>query len=92
MDKNKNIKASCTWGDGPDVLVVFDGMPFICHEDPKNYPPPRGQWKHGYVSEGSFDLTQDEARKLANELLAAADACESMEDSYNNYIEGAING
>ena len=88
MDKNKNIEVSCTCGNGPDVLVVFDGMPFICYEDPKNDPPPRGQWKHGYVNEGSFDLSQDEARKLANELLAAADVCKSIEDSYSNYERG----
>jgi hypothetical protein len=88
----KNVKANCTWGDGPDVLVSLDGMPFICHEDPKNDPPPKGQWVHGYVSRGSFDLTQAEARRLAYELLEAAETCKAMEDSYmiscNTYQDG----
>jgi len=83
----EEIKATCTWGDGPDVLITLDGLPFICHEDPKNDPPPRGQWVHGYVSKGSFDLTQSEARILAHELIMAADSCKHIEDSYKTMCE-----
>jgi hypothetical protein len=82
-----NIKASCTWGDGPDILIIFENHPVILHEDAKNDPPPRGQWKHGYVSKGSTDLTQAEARILAAQLICAADACKKIEDSYADWVE-----
>ncbi len=52
----------------------------------KNDPPPKGQWVHGYVSSGSFDLTQDEARKLANDLITAADVCKHIEYAYADYV------
>lgn len=87
MDRKLDIGASCTWGDGPDVLVTLDGKAFICYENPKNDPPPRGQWTHGYVSKGSFDLTQAEARELAAQLLRAADACKELEDALEEYNE-----
>jgi len=81
------IKASCTWGDGPDVLISLNGKPLVCHEDPKNDPPPRGQWVHGYVSEGSMDLTKDEARELAAQLLIAAGQCQGIEDDLKAHEE-----
>ena len=79
------IKVSCAWGDGPDVLVSFEDKPFICYEDPKNDPPPRGQWVHGYVSKGSFDLTAEEARNFALELLNASKQVDDIEKSYEKY-------
>lgn len=85
--KTRTITAACTWGYGPDVIVSLNGKPFICYEDPKNDPPPRGQWKHGYVSEGSFDLTQDEARRLAYDLLQASDSCREIGNTYEEYCE-----
>lgn len=83
------IKASCTWGDGPDVMLTFEDDRFILYEDPKNDPPPAGQWLHGYVSNGSTDLTQEQARQLAYELLKAADACREIEEAYKD-MEGEM--
>ena len=79
------IKATCTWGDGPDVLVVFENHPFILYENPKNDPPPRGQWAHGYVSIGSFDLTAEEAMILSNKLKAAAQVAMELDKSIREY-------
>jgi len=56
------MKAECTWGDGPDVLVVLDGTPIVIYEDPDNQR----------VSQGSFDLTANEAEALGADLIAAA--------------------
>lgn len=80
-DKKINIGASCTWGEGPDIMLVMDDKPFICYEDLK-----KGRWKHGYVTKGSTDLTQQEARDLAASLLTAADACKALEDSYEEHV------
>lgn len=79
------INATCTWGDGPDVLVSFEGHPFILYEDAKNDPPPRGQWVHGYVSIGSFDLTAEEAMKLSDQLKAAAQNAMELDRSIREY-------
>lgn len=87
MDKKLTIGASCTWGEGPDVLLVLDGKPLVCYEDPKNDPPPRGQWKHGYVSKGSIDLTRNEALELAEQLFRAAAACRELDDGLKEYFE-----
>ncbi len=83
------IKASCTWGDGPDVLVSFENHPFILHEGPKNDPPPRGQWFHGYVSVGSFDLTADQAIKLSYQLKAAARTARKLDQSIREHENGS---
>ena len=79
------VNASCTWGEGPDVLVMFENHPFILHENPKNDPPPRGQWKHGYVSIGSFDMTADQAIKLAYQLKAAAGKAKELDRAIKEY-------
>lgn len=79
------IEATCTWGDGPDVLVTFESHPFILYENPKNDPPPRGQWVHGYVSMGSFDLTAEEAMILSNKLKAAAQSAMELDKSIREY-------
>jgi len=78
------IKASCTWGDGPDVLITLEDKPFILYLISKNRPPPRGQWAHGYVSQGSMDLTADEAFALAHQLYASATAAQELDKSYKN--------
>jgi hypothetical protein len=91
MDKKVDIGVSCTWGDGPDILITLDGKPFICYEDPKNHPPPRGQWVHGYVSKGSMDFTQAEARVLAAQLISAADACRDIEAGYAEHEQAVHN-
>lgn len=81
------MKATCTWGDGPDVLVDLNGTGVILYEDPKHHKPPRGDFKHGYITEGSFDLTAEEAEILSNELKTAAAAARSLDKSYREYME-----
>lgn len=76
------INVSCTWGDGPDVMVSFENHPFILYEDPKNDAPPKGKWKHGYVTMGSFDMSADEAETLAYLLRDAARKARALEKGY----------
>lgn len=101
--RNSMIKASCTWGEGPDVLVSFDrdasaaigsrvNTQFILYEDPiKRIPgrPRTAGYKHGFVETGSFDLTADQAITLANELLAAAQFSKELEASLIAYEQAS---
>jgi len=74
------MKAKCTWGDGPDVLVVLDGMPVMLYHTPVDF----NHAKHGMVKQGSFDLTADEAIALALQLLRAAESARDMDRKYQN--------
>lgn len=69
------MKAECTWGDGPDVLLVLDGTPVVLYENPDNFK----HWTHGTVCNGSADFTAAEARALAEQLLQAAQQAEDMD-------------
>jgi len=86
------MRATCTWGEGPDVLVVIEGTPVILYENPKHHKPPHGDWKHGFVTEGSFDLTINEAETFVEELITAIEEAKSLNKSYADYIEGEKNG
>ena len=96
-------KASCTWGEGPDVLVSLNpdsedrgshlNNRFILHEHPitraeldANGHANQGLYVHGSVESGSFDLTAAEATELAKSLLAAANACDRLDKSYEQYV------
>ena len=83
MDKKINIGASCTWGQGPDVLVTLDGAPFMCYENPDQ----KNRAVHGIVRKGSFELTRNEALELAEQLFRAAAACKDLDDSYAEMVE-----
>ena len=71
------MRATCTWGDGPDVLVVLDGKRLMCYENPDNFD----KGVHGFIREGSFELTSTEALKLASDLLIAARASLFLDES-----------
>lgn len=73
------MRAVCTWGDGPDVLVDLDNTTVALYEAPWSDPPPRGRWAHGCISKGSFDLTSEEAEKLGYELIAAAEQSKELD-------------
>ncbi len=62
------MKATCTWGDGPDVLVNLDGKRLMCYENPDNFD----KAVHGFISEGSFELNAMEAIDLALQMIKAA--------------------
>jgi hypothetical protein len=73
------IDATCTWGDGPDVMLTFKDYIFVLYEDPKHTKPPRGDYTHGYVTKGSTDLTADEALELAARLTEAANNAKELD-------------
>lgn len=77
------IKASCTWGEGPDVMLVFEDKPFILYENPID----KERWVHGVVNKGSADLTADEAENLANQLKEAVRLTRQFEAGLDEYIE-----
>jgi len=77
------MKATCTWGDGPDVMLSLGGHTMVLHEDPRD----KDAWVHGTISDGSADLTADEARELASQLLMAADQADHLEDSFGEYCK-----
>ena len=71
-------RVECTLGDGPDVILTLENDFFILYEDPKHQAPPRGDYRHGYVTKGSADLTADEALTLALELTQAANSAKEL--------------
>ena len=73
-------KATCTWGDGPDVLLSIEDDNFMLYEDPKHNKPPQGDPAHGFVTKGSMCLTADEALELAAELEAAANNAKDLDN------------
>lgn len=88
------ISANCTWGDGPDVLLVLEGRELLLYAAPRlpgpdnimnpidgsktNFGKKRAEKAQGYVNEGSLCLTAVEARTLANQLNEAARRAETM--------------
>ncbi len=74
-------KATCTWGEGPDVILSLKDDFFILYEDPRHNNPPQGDYIHGYVTCGSMNLTSDEALDLASQLSIAANYAKELEKS-----------
>jgi len=70
------IKAECTWGDGPDVLISIKNFPMILASDVID----KQRFKHGIVKDAWIDLTQEQARQLAHKLLKAANCAQELED------------
>ena len=75
------LKATCTWGDGPDVLLVNEGKLYMLYDDPSI----KDKAIHGYSLNGSICLTKEEAYKLANDLIMAAKNAEELEECANEY-------
>ena len=75
-------KATCTWGDGPDVMLTLEDDWFVLYEGPKHQSPPRGDYLYGYVTKGSTDLTADEALELAAQLTSAANSAKELDHLY----------
>ena len=63
------MKATCCWGEGPDVMLELKGSFVMLYEKPSGFD----QGIHGFVSEGSLEMTAKEARELAAQLTKAAD-------------------
>ncbi|MFO7824462.1 MAG: hypothetical protein R6V72_11040 [Cyclobacterium sp.] len=69
------MKAECSWGYGPDILISLNGIPLVLHDHPNEM----NRFKHGVVKEGSIDLTVKQAKKLLKELYDAINAVEHLE-------------
>jgi len=69
------MKAECTWGEGPDIVVSLKGTPIILHHEPKDLK----RFKHGAITEGDFDMTAKEALQFAGELTMAAIRAQEMD-------------
>lgn len=80
MRKEEKAKAAYTWGEGPDVMVTLEDCSFILYEKPQHQKPPRGDYIHGFVTKGSFDLTAKEARGFAFGLNEAARQAEDLNE------------
>jgi len=71
------IDATCTWGDGPDVLLVIKGIKMMLHS-----PVVTGGGVHGLVDAGSVCLTAIEAKSLAIKLLNASYQADELTRGY----------
>ena len=70
------MKASCTWGEGPDILLSLESDDILVLEDnPKNLD----KWVYGTVNRGSIDLRLDEAKELVCSLTQAINRVEELE-------------
>ena len=80
--------AVCTWGDGPDVLLVVEpaGPAFMLLEPPAGFD----RCLHGYCGHGVIELTAAAARALAAGLLAAAERAEELECGWRTAEEAAV--
>lgn len=67
------IKAECTWGNGPDVLVHSKDIAILLMTDPD-----KSRTKHGIVLDWQLDLTKDEANKLIMQLSNAVRICNEL--------------
>jgi hypothetical protein len=70
------MKATCTWGCGPDVMLNLDGHPMVLYEDPIH----KDKWVHGAVTKGSLDLTADEAEAFGFQLIEAARQAKALDE------------
>jgi hypothetical protein len=55
----------------------------MCYENPKHME----KCNHGVVTQGSLDLTVEEARAFAKDLLSAADAADKLYKQYEDYCD-----
>lgn len=94
MDKKIDVGASCTWGDGPDVLITLDGRRFTCYEAVQfskragQIPGPFSTGLHGFVTKGSIAFTRNEALELAQQIFTAAAQCREEEaDKLHTHLD-----
>ncbi len=74
------MKASCTGGDGADILLTLANTKMVLWEAPRlnDHMPRRVQHTYGYITQGDAELTADEAEKLGYELIHAAKAVRDL--------------
>jgi hypothetical protein len=74
------VKATCTWGDGPDILLTFEDHKIVLHEEPCG-----GGFVHGTVGNSSTDLNITQAKALVTFLLMAIEQVEYLEQCAEEY-------
>ncbi len=77
------MKAECTWGEGPDIVVSLDGTPLILSQEPEDL----NRFKYGAITKGDFDMTAKEATQFAGELLSAARRAQELDDQAASHDE-----
>jgi len=84
------IDATCTWGDGPDVMLTIRNDIFVLYEKPQFVLPSGGAYLYGFVTKGSTDLTADEALQLAARLTDAANNAKELDGICRDADEEAV--
>lgn len=86
------IKAECTWGEGPDVLVCVKDHPVwlmadVVNKSADRFPTVKGcvTTTHGFCFDTQLDLTIHQALKLAKDLLDAAMRGIELNDGIKKY-------
>lgn len=74
------MKASCTIGDGPNIIVSLDGKELLLLEEPN-----RTNFKSGVVEHGQIELSVEEARNLVISLLSAIKQVQDFEEMGEEY-------
>jgi hypothetical protein len=82
-EQKKRIDATCGWGEGMDVLLTNKGMWYMLYDEPSN----KDRAMHGFSKSGSFELTKEQARQLAQDLIMAANTCDELDRSVDLYFE-----
>ena len=67
------MKAVCTWGEGPDVMLCLEGTPLILGEHPD-----LSHFSYGVVTKGDLDLTADQAQELGLQLIKLAQQAKDL--------------
>ena len=80
------IKVSCTWGEGPDILLTFKEHGIVLYEDPD-----KTGFVHGHVNNASTDLRLDQAKLLVASLQMAIQHVEELEYSLEEYFKNEEN-
>ncbi|HUW48639.1 MAG TPA: hypothetical protein VMW36_07845 [Patescibacteria group bacterium] len=69
------IEATCTWGDGPDILLSSKDWKIVNHSPTEDLD----KWTHGTQKHWSTDLTRDEAVSLIFHLQSAVERVDELE-------------
>jgi hypothetical protein len=77
------VEAKCTWGVGPDVMLVNNQKGYVLYKQPTSLD----KCIYGISYEGSIELCLDEAKALIISLQEAVENVEKLEKSYAEYIE-----
>ena len=76
------INVECTWGEGPDVLVVGKDERILNLSDTVL----EDRFTHGCQENWHLDLTVEGAKELAYGLLSKAREAEDLENGWNTHF------